>query len=184
MDDAHLFSPAALRSPASIIANADAKDKRRSLQIHTQGPRPLQLAAGSITGGSTTSSPIPSSSRVRTPLSPDTIIPDTLSATTHVLNGSRPNTARRQSSMSYFSSNRPNDRDLEQLRTPLSAHTGAFPDRSAALSRSSSLNAGAHRKNKSPLPTTVSPPTPAKERPPLTLADKYVYPSSCIYQNG
>jgi len=183
MDDAHFFSPAALRSPASIIVNGDAKDKRRSLQIHTQGPRPLQLAAGSITGGSVSSSPIPSSSRARTPLSPDTIIPDSQSTTTQTLNGSRPNT-RRQSSMSYFSSNRPNDRDLEQLRTPLSAHTGAFPDRAAALSRSSSLNTGANRKNKSPLPAGISPPTPAKERPPLTLADKYVFPSSPICRNG
>lgn len=103
MADAHLFSsevlPALSSTPMPRANNVSCK-------IHTQGPRPLSIATGTITGRSASSSPS---------LSPDTLMLNSQSAKKQTLNGSRPSTARRKSFIPCFSSNRPNDTDLDAV---------------------------------------------------------------------
>src|SRR5688572_8308305 len=117
-------------------------EKRRSLHIpsssSTNGPRPLQLAAGSPITGSSGTPPHSSSSSCASPVPPFSSRPHTPSSASvlEALEGrldspsplspfsSTGKKGRRQSSISYFSSNRPNDRDHESLRSPLSARGG------------------------------------------------------------
>lgn len=153
------------------------KDKRRSLQIVSPGPRPFQLSSAALHSSSPSSacsSPIPGSARVHTPLS------GTDSGKESRRNGHSPNPinfdakSRRQSSISYFSSNRPTELERDTLRTPLSARAG--------LSRSNSLGVGTGRTPKSPslgqtgraISDSIGVDGDARERPPLTLAEKFV----------
>lgn len=154
--------------PLFSTSQLSTKSKRHSLNIIYPGPRPLQLASGSVLSS-------PSRSPSRSPAlhtssadSPPGPLSPLGASSVEVKNG------RRQSSISYLPSSRNKDRHTS-LVSPLSP-TG-FSRGMMALRNGSSAGAGSagveREVEQNPIMTSVDSLKQLKGRP-TTLAEKYV----------
>ena len=149
--------------PPFSTSHASTKSKRHSLNIiSSSGPRPLQLASGSVLSSPSRSPAFHNSSAGSSPgpLSPFG------ASSVKVKNG------RRQSSISYLPSSKDRDRHMG-LVSPLSP-TG-FTRGMASRNRSSTTAAGSAgvEREKENSPTSMDVLKELNERP-TTLAEKYV----------
>lgn len=167
--------------PPLSTSKASTKSKRHSLNITSPGPRPLHLASGSVLSS-------PSASTSRYPVlhnfgADSPVLPLSPVGITNVKNG------RRQSSISYIPSNRDKDRPTSLL-SPLAS--AGFP-RHLASRNGNPTSAGSpgieldiEHSSKVAIDTasavTLDASKLLKRRPPTTLAEKYVTPTSILLQ--
>lgn len=151
--------------PSSFSAPATVNSKRHSLNISI-GPRPLHLVDGNVPSlfqspsGPATAPLAPS----RYPQSPESSTPPSSSKKFDSFD----HKPRRQSSISYNPRDRNVERDLTQ-RSPLNAPRFTL-SRSNSLGPKATVSTPGDRRSVS---SEVIAETP--ERPPLTLAEKYVH---------
>lgn len=143
-----------MASLPSSSHNAPPPPKRHSLNISI-GPRPLHLVDGNVPS---TAPLVPTASYSPTPLSDSRRV-----------HGTRPH-PRRQSSISYIPRDRIPDRD-PNTRSPLTSPRNGL-GRSNSLGPKATYGPGTRVGDRNST-GSIAEETP-KERPPLTLAEKYV----------
>ena len=164
-------------TPSSFSASrASAKSKRHSLNIISPGPRPLHLASGSLLSS-------PPRSPSRSQALPNSIADSPVSGTSHYFNGplsplglgaSRVKHGRRQSSISYVSSNRDRDRPTTLLSPSSPTEISKGKASMSSNSATAAVEEGSRMTISGTRVITLDALKQLKERPPATLAEKYV----------